>query len=79
MSEETASYMMWHHDNLIENDALYHPIDSLVWQAFDIQHASFSSKLRNVRLKLASDGFNPVQNMSNRHYTWPVLLYNLPP
>ncbi|XP_071739703.1 uncharacterized protein [Rutidosis leptorrhynchoides] len=36
---------------------------------------------RNVRLGLASDGFNPFGNMSVSHSTWPVVLisYNLPP
>ncbi|RVW28901.1 hypothetical protein CK203_111943 [Vitis vinifera] len=36
---------------------------------------------RNVRLGLASDGFNPFGNMSISHSMWPVVLipYNLPP
>ncbi|XP_026445460.1 uncharacterized protein LOC113346086 [Papaver somniferum] len=36
---------------------------------------------RNVRLGLATDGFNPFENMSNAHRTWPVVIvpYNLPP
>jgi len=36
---------------------------------------------RNIRLGLASDGFNPFRVMSSIHSTWPVLLipYNLPP
>ncbi|XP_057744996.1 uncharacterized protein LOC130962854 [Arachis stenosperma] len=36
---------------------------------------------RNVRLGLASYGFNPFQTLSSTHSTWPVVLmvYNLPP
>ncbi|XP_026449456.1 uncharacterized protein LOC113349663 [Papaver somniferum] len=36
---------------------------------------------RNVRLGLATDGFNPFGNMSNAYSLWPVVLmpYNLPP
>ncbi|GJV53250.1 hypothetical protein Tco_1448991 [Tanacetum coccineum] len=35
----------------------------------------------NVRLGLATDGFNPFSNLSSLHSTWPVFLvpYNLPP
>lgn len=41
----------------------------------------FSSEPRNVRLELASDGFNPFNTMSIAHSTWPIILipYNLPP
>ncbi|XP_070029792.1 uncharacterized protein [Nicotiana sylvestris] len=36
---------------------------------------------RNVRLGLASDGFNPFGSMSNAYSMWPLVLipYNLPP
>ena len=38
-------------------------------------------ELRNVRLGLATDGFNPFGNMKINYRTWPVILmvYNLPP
>nr|XP_028956335.1 uncharacterized protein LOC114824099 [Malus domestica] len=43
--------------------------------------AKFGSEIRNVRLGLASDGFNPFGKMRQDHSTWPVVLsvYNLPP
>ncbi|XP_026432445.1 uncharacterized protein LOC113329835 [Papaver somniferum] len=36
---------------------------------------------RNVRLGLATDGFNPFGNMNNAYSMWPVIVmpYNLPP
>ena len=42
---------------------------------------SFALEPRNVRLGLATDGFNPFGTMSVSYSTWPVLLfpYNLPP
>ena len=40
------------------------PIDSLSWKNFDKVHPSFTQEPRNVRLGLASDGFNPFGNMS---------------
>ena len=41
----------------------------------------FAAEIRNVRLGLASDGFNPFGTMSISHSSWPVILmpYNLPP
>ncbi|XP_042942741.1 uncharacterized protein LOC122276915 [Carya illinoinensis] len=52
-----------------------------VWKDFDNKHERFSEDPRNVRLGLASDGFNPFNNMSRPYSIWPVLLvpYNLPP
>lgn len=48
---------------------------------FDDQYTFFSSDPRNVRLGLASDGFNPFGMMSTSYSMWPVVLipYNLPP
>ncbi|XP_025703733.1 uncharacterized protein [Arachis hypogaea] len=42
---------------------------------------SKTSNPRNVRLALASDGFNPFRNMSTKYSIWHVILilYNLPP
>ena len=41
----------------------------------------FVNELRNVRLGLAVDDFNPLGNMSFSYSMWPVVLiaYNLPP
>ncbi|XP_077250153.1 uncharacterized protein LOC143889727 isoform X1 [Tasmannia lanceolata] len=81
MSTKTASFMTWHHDNRTKDDILRHPADSAAWQTFDYIHQWFSSEPRNIRLGLASDGFNPFRTMSIAHSTWPVVLipYNLPP
>ncbi|XP_039851873.1 uncharacterized protein LOC120710306 [Panicum virgatum] len=48
---------------------------------FDGRHDDFAKDARNVRLGLASDGFNPFGNKNLKHSTWPVMLvpYNLPP
>ena len=60
---------------------MHHPADSEAWKDFDKKHDSFAKDPRNVRLGLASDGFNPFGNMSNFYSIWPVFLipYNLPP
>lgn len=81
MSSKTASLMRWHHDGRIKDGIMRHPADSPVWKTFDFEHPEFSLEPRNVRLGLASDGFNPFRSMSTVHSTWPVILlpYNLPP
>jgi hypothetical protein len=41
----------------------------------------FAADPRNVRLALATDGFNPFGNLSTTYSIWPVVLvpYNMPP
>ena len=73
--------MRWHKEKRVNDGVLRHPADAEAWKEFDKMHNSFSQDPRNVRLGLASDGFNPFSNMNTSHSTWPVLLvpYNLPP
>ncbi|XP_057986602.1 uncharacterized protein LOC131171152 [Hevea brasiliensis] len=81
MSSQVASDMRWHKEKRINDGIMRHPADSLAWKSFDEQHGSFASDARNVRLGLATDGFQPFGNMSSQHSIWPVILipYNLPP
>ena len=46
----------------------------------DEKHPDFARELRNIRLGLAVDGFNPFRNMSLSYNMWPmvVIAYNLP-
>ena len=81
-SRKIAADMRWHKGKRIEEDrVLRHPADSEAWKDFDKNHNSFASDPCNVRLGLASDGFNPFGNMSTSYSMWPVILvpYNLPP
>ncbi|XP_019223546.1 PREDICTED: uncharacterized protein LOC109205295 [Nicotiana attenuata] len=73
--------MRWHKEGNVDDGVLRHPSDSITWKSFDARHPTFSAELRNVRLGLASDGFQPYGNMSSNHSIWPVILakYNLPP
>jgi hypothetical protein len=52
-----------------------------VWKEFDKKHDWFARDSRNMRLGLASDGFNPFSNTSTSYSMWPVVLalYNIPP
>ncbi|GAA0140772.1 hypothetical protein LIER_02063 [Lithospermum erythrorhizon] len=81
LCSETASLMKWHTEGRTDDGRLRHPADCDAWNDFDKRHPHFSSDARNVRIGLATDGFNPFHNMSLAHSTWPVVLipYNLPP
>ncbi|XP_042957863.1 uncharacterized protein LOC122293371 [Carya illinoinensis] len=82
MSKDTAAAMRWHKEQGVDDsNVMRHPRDSVRWKEFDEEHISFSIDARNVRLGLASDGFNPFNNMSKPYSVWPVILvpYNLPP
>ncbi|XP_010667637.1 uncharacterized protein LOC104884650 [Beta vulgaris subsp. vulgaris] len=81
MCSETAELMRWHEERKEKDGLLRHRADGEAWKEFDRQYLSFASESRNVRLGLASDGFNPFRTMSTQHSTWPVVLinYNLPP
>ena len=61
------------------DDTMRHPSDSFAWKSFDEEYSEFAKEVRNVRLGLACDGFQPFNN--SQHSIWPVVLipYNFPP
>ena len=68
MSKETALEMRWHKDKCIDDGkVLRHPADSETWKMFDNDFSWFAADPRNVRLGLATDGFNPFGNMSTSY------------
>lgn len=82
MSRKTAEDMRWHHDKRVDNEnVLRHPADGKAWKDFDKEFEWFAQEPRNVRLGLASDGFNPFGKLDSTYSMWPVILtpYNLPP
>ena len=82
MSRHTSVDMRWHKEKRLNEDwVLRHPADSEVWKDFDNQYPWFAQDARNVKLALATDGFNPFGTMSNNYSMWPVVLvpYNMPP
>uniref|UniRef100_A0A2N9GFA6 Transposase-associated domain-containing protein n=1 Tax=Fagus sylvatica TaxID=28930 RepID=A0A2N9GFA6_FAGSY len=81
MSMKTVADMRWHHDERLNDGVLRHPADAEAWKSFNRIHESFSLDPRNVRVSLATDGFNPFGNMNISHSSWPVILfpYNIPP
>ncbi|XP_019256476.1 PREDICTED: uncharacterized protein LOC109234890 [Nicotiana attenuata] len=81
MCSKTADTLRWHDEERSKDGKLRHPADGQAWKDFDSLHSEFARDSRNLRLGLASDGFNPFRTMSISHSTWPVILmvYNLPP
>lgn len=80
-SKDIAEDMRWHKEKRVQDDFIRHPADAKQWNSFDQENAWFAKDSRNVRLGLASDGFNPFGNMSTTYSMWPVFIvpYNLPP
>ena len=58
-----------------------HLADGEAWQDFDREYLDFVEEARNLRLGLATDGFNPFGNFNTKYSMWPVFVvpYNLPP
>ncbi|KAL6624425.1 hypothetical protein ACP70R_031746 [Stipagrostis hirtigluma subsp. patula] len=81
MCSKTATHMRWHKEKIVDDGCMRHPANSKEWKHFDAHFPAFAADARNVRLGLASDGFNPFGNMSTSYSIWPVVIvmYNLPP
>ena len=60
---------------------MFHLVDGKEWKEFDEKHPDFAQEPRNVRLALATDGFNLFSNISLSYSMWPMVVtaYNLPP
>jgi len=48
---------------------LRHSVDAQVWKDFDAKHSNFARETCNIRLTLASDGFNTFRATSLSHST----------
>ncbi|KAH7836189.1 hypothetical protein Vadar_033569 [Vaccinium darrowii] len=79
--KKTAPDMTWHKNKRVDDGELRHPADGQEWKDFDERFPDFAADPRNVRLGMATDGFNPFGNMSQSYSMWPVFMvpYNLPP
>ncbi|KAL9688571.1 hypothetical protein QQ045_032994 [Rhodiola kirilowii] len=82
MSPDLSRHMRWHTErNVDDSDYIRHPADGESWQTFDKEFPDFANEKRNVRLGLATDGFNPFEASGLSHNTWSIVLipYNVPP
>jgi hypothetical protein len=82
MTEESAKQMPWHKKGVrYHEDNMVHPTDGEAWSHFDGIHREKADEARNVRIALATDGFNPYGLMAAAYTCWPVFVIplNLPP
>ena len=81
-TKRTAEETQWHEMRRtpVENE-MSHPADGKAWKDFNFKYPTFADDPRNLRLALATDGFNPFGNLNTQYSMWPVLLtpLNLPP
>ncbi|XP_073317253.1 uncharacterized protein [Primulina huaijiensis] len=73
--------LTWHADKRIRDGYLRHPADAPSWKVVDHNWPNFASELRNLRLAISADGFNPHSLTSSAYSCWPIVMitYNLPP
>ena len=82
MTEESAKQMTWHKNGKrYSPEKMVHPADGEAWHHFDNIYRNKSGEARNVRVALATDGFNPYGMMAVPYTCWPVFVIplNLPP
>jgi hypothetical protein len=82
MTEDFAKQMTWHKNSKRYNPGkMVHPADAEAWTYFNEQHPDKVEEARNVRVALATDGFNPYGMMVAPYTCWPVFVIplNLPP
>jgi hypothetical protein len=82
VSKKRSEEAQWHKLKRKPNEKeMTHPADGKAWEDFDNRWPDFAEDARNIRLGLATDGFNPFSNMSSSYSMWPVFVipYNLPP
>jgi hypothetical protein len=82
VSKEHSTDARWHKEKrVVEKDVMRHPADGEAWKHFDREYGWFAKDARNIRLGIATDGFNPFGNMSSSYSMWPVFVipYNFPP
>lgn len=81
MEPGTAKHMRFHKDGTRANpNIMVHPSDGEAWKHFDRHNPNFALDARNVRLAVATDGFNPF-GFGAQYSCWPVFIIplNLPP
>jgi hypothetical protein len=83
LSAELAKHMRWHKEGerSYSEGVMGHPSDAEAWKDFDREFPEFSKDARNVRVAIATDGFNPFSFGASQYSCWPVFVVplNLPP
>ncbi|XP_018632714.1 uncharacterized protein [Nicotiana tomentosiformis] len=67
MCSKIEEHMRWHAEDGNKDGTIRHPTDGEAWKRFNTTFLVFASDPRNVRLGLASDGFNPFGTMNTNY------------
>jgi hypothetical protein len=60
VTKEASELAQWHNvKRQLSEKELGHPADGEAWHDFDIEFSDFANDVRNLRLGLAIDDFNP--------------------
>jgi hypothetical protein len=82
MEAKTAKHMCWHKAGTRDNpNVMVHPSDGDAWKHFSTKFLDFAMDARNVRVAIATDGFNPFTFGASQYSCWSVFVIpmNLPP
>jgi hypothetical protein len=82
VSKKSFEDVRWHKLKRKQNEKeMTHPADGKAWEDFDKCWPDFAKDARNLRLGLATNGFNPFSNTNSSYSMWHVFVipYNLPP
>ena len=73
--------MDYHVNNLSEDGVLHMLADGSALNNIEEKWPIFKDELRNVRISLAADGFNPFGELLSTYSVWHVFIIknNLPP
>jgi len=82
VTKEASEKAQWHKlKRQPREKEMSHLADGEAWKDFDKEYPDFAKDPRNLRLGLATNGFNPFSEKNTRYSMWPVFVvpYNLPP
>jgi hypothetical protein len=78
MMQKSTKQMTWHKNGTLYNPGkMIHPSDAEAWKFFDSRNPDKADEARNVRVALATDGFNPYGMLSAPYTCWPVFVIPL--
>lgn len=71
---------MTYHARTRGDGTIGHPSQTKAWEHVDDVYPNFASDIKNVRLGLCTDGFDPLSDSGKAYSMWPVfmIIYNLP-
>jgi hypothetical protein len=80
MTEESVKQMTWHKNGKRYNpDKMVHTSDGEAWTHFDVIQHEKAKEARNVRVALATNGFNPYGLTVAPYRCWSVFVIPINP